>query len=156
MSICIFIISVLIFAIVGFVLGLKYSNREIVKMHMLASKHWALYELAVRWIKNPKRIERYIIEHGYEKVCIYGMSYLGDCLTSTLRDSGIEVICGIDRNVDHLYNPYIPIYRPGDSLPDVDLIIVTTIMYFEQIKSELEVTLGKKTNIVSLEKILYE
>ncbi len=152
--ICILIVSILLF-VAGFVLGLKYSNRETLKMYMLASKHWELYMLAVRWLKNSKSIEAYIINNGYKRICIYGMSYLGDCLASTLRNDGIEVICGIDRNADNLYNPYIPIYSLENSLPEMDLIIVTTIMYFEQIKSDLEIMLGKKIKIVSLEKILY-
>lgn len=141
---------------IGFILGMKYSNKEIIKMHNIALKHWKLYEIAIKWIKKQDNIERYIIQKGYKTVGIYGMSHLGDCLAVTLRERGIEVAYGIDRNADKLYNSYIPIYNITCNLPIVDLIVVTTIMCFEEIKDELEEKFGKEINVVSLEEILAE
>ena len=43
-----------------------------------------------------------------------------------------------------------------DNLPMADLIIVTTIVHFGEIKTELEKKFGKEINIVSLEEILTE
>ena len=84
------------------------------------------------------------------------MSHLGDCLTGTLRKAGIEVLYGIDKNADKLYNQYVEIYNMDDNLPMADLIIVTTIVHFGEIKTELEKKFGKEINIVSLEEILTE
>ncbi|MCI9623122.1 MAG: hypothetical protein HFI23_07280 [Lachnospiraceae bacterium] len=152
---CLGILMVSVCLAVGFALGLKYSNQEVVKMHTLSLKHRGLFEIAVKWIKEPQKIENYLIQKEFKKVSIYGMSYLGDCLTNTLRKDGIEVVCGIDRNADKLYNPYIPIYNLEDELPQADVIIVTTLMYYEQIKSELEMKMNREINIISLEEILY-
>jgi len=146
----------IIFIFIGFILGMKYSNKEIIKMSNISSKHWKLYEIAIRWIRSQENIERYIVQNEYKRVCIYGMSHLGDCLTDALRKVGIEVVYGIDKNADKLYNQYIPIYKLSDNLPTADLIIVTTIMHFEEIKSELEKKFEKEISIVSLEEVLAE
>jgi len=144
----------IIFIFIGFILGMKYSNKEIIKISNISSKHWKLYEIAIRWIRSQENIERYIVQNEYKRVCIYGMSHLGDCLTDALRKVGIEVVYGIDKNADKLYNQYIPIYKLSDNLPTADLIIVTTIMHFEEIKSELEKKFEKEISIVSLEEVL--
>ena len=140
----------------GFFWGLKYYHVEIVKMVNLASKSLELFEIAVWWIKNPQKISEYVNQKKYKKVAIYGMSHLGDCLENTLRSSGIEVVCGIDKNASQLYNPYIPIYNLENKLPVVDVVIITTIICFEQIKHELQGLYGGNIDIVSLEEILYK
>lgn len=149
-------LTVFIFVAIGFILGMKYSNKEIIKISNISSKHWRLYEIAIQWIKRQENIEGYIVRNGYKSVCIYGMSHLGDCLTGTLRKAGIEVLYGIDKNADKLYNQYVEIYNMDDNLPMADLIIVTTIVHFGEIKTELEKKFGKEINIVSLEEILTE
>lgn len=148
------ILIILISHLIGFILGLKYSNKEIIKINNSSLKNRELYETAIRCLKNPEKIVEYVNQKGYKKVCIYGMSYLGECLTDILRKSGIEVICGLDRNADKLYNSYMQIYKIDDNPPIADLIIVTTIRGFSEIKSELERRFDKGINIVSLEMIL--
>ena len=141
--------------IFGFIQGLKYSSRETKKAKDLANKHLELFKLSIRWIKNPRKIVQYIDECGFKKIGIYGMSYFGDCLQEILRESNFEVVYGVDRNARQLYNPYIPIYSMNDDLPIVDMIIVTTIVSFPEIKQGLEEKVGRNVPIVSLENILY-
>lgn len=139
----------------GFVLGLKYSNQEIEKLKNLSTKHLELFKIAVRWIKDSQKIEKYIRDNGYKKIAIYGMSYLGDCLEEILFKSGIGALYGIDKNADKLYNSHIAIYSMESDLTGVDVVVVTTAMYYEQIRSELEMKMGNETTIISLEEILY-
>ena len=156
----IYLILFILFGIVsflfGFFQGLKYSNREIKRAKDLSNKHLELFKLAVRWIKNPQKIVNYLDENGYKRIGIYGMSYLGDCLQEVLRENDIKVVFGVDRNASRLYNPYIPIYEMTDDLPIVDVIIVTTIAFFPEIKQELEEKLDRHTLVISLEDILYQ
>lgn len=140
----------------GFICGLKYYHVEISKMSDLASKRLDLFKIAVWWIKNPQKVKKYVIQNHYKEIAIYGMSYLGDCLENVLRHSGIKVVCGIDRNAGQLYNPYIPIYTLESKLPLADLVIVTTIVCFDQIKQEIQQSYGSDVNVVSLEEILYK
>lgn len=146
--------SIIVF-IMGILLGLKCSSPETVSMRQLSIKRMDLFKLAVKWIKNPEKITNYIRAQGYKRVGVYGMSYLGDCLVETLQKEGIEVIYGIDRNAEKIYNSYVPIYHIEDELPDIDVLIVTAFVSYQQIKKEMEQKMDKNTEIVCLENILY-
>ncbi|MCI8376708.1 MAG: hypothetical protein HFI29_14950 [Lachnospiraceae bacterium] len=154
-------IGLLILAVVfsfffGLFTGLKYSHKEMIRIRELAFKHLELLKITVKWLKNDHKITDYMEGNGYETAAIYGMSYLGECLEAALRKSGKDVLYGIDRNADRLFNAQIPIYTINDELPDVDVMIVTTLLYYEQIKSEIERKMSGKPCIVSLEEILYQ
>jgi len=152
------ILGVIVFIVVfimGILIGLKYSSQETISMQQLSVKNMDLFKIAVKWIKSSGKITDYVKEHGYKRVGIYGMSYLGDCLVDTLYKGKIEIVYGIDRNAEKIYNPYIPVYHIEDELPDVDLIIVTAIASYPQIKHELEMKMKGIADIVSLEYILY-
>lgn len=140
---------------IGFILGMRYSNHEVVKAKNLSDKHLELFKIAVKWIKEPEQMEKFIEENQGKSIGIYGMSYLGDCLQKTLRKGGMTKIYGIDRNASRLYNPDIEIYSIENELPDTDIIIITAFMYFESIKHNLEMKIGKNTNIISLENIFF-
>lgn len=153
-------IGLLILAVIfsfffGLFTGLKYSHKEMIRIRELAFKHLELLKITVKWLKNDQKITEYMEGNGYRTAAIYGMSYLGECLETALRKSGKDVLYGIDRNADRLYNAQIPIYTINDELSDVDVMIVTTMTCFEEIKSELETKMGHKVSIVSLEEILY-
>lgn len=139
----------------GVVYGMKYSSREIINEKKLSAKHLDLLKIAVRWIKEPDKIERYLHKNEYKKIGIYGMSYLGDTLQEILRNRGFEIVYGIDKNADKIYNQNVPIYTLDDELSRVDLIIVTVIDGYEQIKHELEIKFKHKVEIISLDIILY-
>lgn len=140
---------------IGFVLGIRYSNYEIIKAKNLSDKHLELFKIAVKWIKEPEHMEKFIEKNQGKSIGIYGMSYLGDCLQKTFRKGGMTKIYGIDRNASRLYNPDIEIYSMENELPDADIIIITAFIYFESIKRDLEMKIGKNTNIISLENIFF-
>ena len=95
-----------------------------------------------------------MLQNRYESVCVYGMSHMGNCLVDMLKKNGIEVICGIDREAEKLYNPYVPIYSVEEDLPVADVVIVTAISDFGHIKSRLQAKFEEQVKIVSLEEIL--
>lgn len=154
--ICAFLLVVLVAAfMIGFILGLKFSNKETMDMYQLSVKHMEYFKLAIKWIKNPDKIADYMDIHGYTRVGVYGMSYLGDCLVEVLRKQGIKVVYGIDRNAEKIYNPYIPIYHLEDELPSVDIIVVTAVISYQQIKRDLENVVKGAEDIISLEHLLH-
>lgn len=91
--------------------------------------------------------------HGYKKIAIYGMSYAGETLLNELKDSGITVVYGIDKNAASIYAD-IKILPKIDSLEEVDAIVVTAITFFD----EIEKMLAEETDcpVVSLEDVLFE
>ena len=64
------------------------------------------------------------------------MSYIGRVLYEELRQTDLEVVCGIDTNIIDMDT--IPMYKPDDKIPQFELLIVTSITYFEMIKSNMQ------------------
>ena len=90
---------------------------------------------------------------GDKKIAIYGMNYVGNTLLNEFQKSDIQVAYGIDKNANNIFSN-IDIISADDSLKDVDLIVVTAITFYDEIKEEL----CKKIDcpIVCLEDILYD
>lgn len=110
--------------------------------------------LLKRWImQNGENniLQIYLNKNGFKKVALYGMEHLGQCAAYKLADlSGeLELLYGIDGDK---VSSEIEIYRPEDNMPEVDVVIVTLIYEYENLKIELE----KKflCPVVSLEEII--
>ena len=95
----------------------------------------------------------YFKKNGYSNIAIYGLSYIGETLVRELEGSGIVVKYGIDRNADHITADFEMI-TPDEELDEVDVIVVTSISAFDEVKRVLE----QKTDchIISIEDILYD
>ena len=88
----------------------------------------------VKWMKKGQRIEQYMKSNRNKKIAIYGMGFMGDCVVDAIKDAGLNVVCGIDRNAEQLYNCHVPILKPDSDLPVVEIIIVTVLDSYEDIK----------------------
>ena len=95
----------------------------------------------------------YFKEHKYNRIAIYGMSYLGERLLDDLKETEIEVVYGIDRNADSLYSD-VDIISPDDDFMPVDAIVVTATFYFDEICDNLQSKVS--CPIISLEDVLYD
>lgn len=100
-----------------------------------------------------KKLECYFEEKGYKKIAVYGMSYVGVTLVEELKNTKIEVVYGIDKNADNIAS-IIDIITLKDEMKEVDAIVVTAIVFYEDIKRQLR----EKANcpVISLEDILYD
>jgi len=82
----------------------------------------------------------YLLKNNIQKVAIYGMNYLGNRLYAELRNSGVEVIFGIDRNA---VIADIPIYKFEDltalEMDKAELVIVTAVDAFQDIDMQISV-----------------
>ena len=80
------------------------------------------------------------------------MSYLGERLLDELKDTGIVVRYGIDKNAQNIYAD-VEIKSLDDELPEVDAIVVTAVYFFDEIEEEL----SKRVEypIISLEDVVY-
>lgn len=132
-----------------------YEECKVEKKQKLADKHLLILQDLNQWLiikQQKKSIKPFFDEHKYQKIAIYGMSYLGERLYDDLKPLGIEVVYAVDRNAINLYAE-VPIYEPSDNLPEVDAIIVTSTFFFDEIQREL--ALKVDFPIISLEDILY-
>lgn len=138
-------------AVVGKSLDKKVNNWK-----KMSDKHLSLFLMMNQWIKvkqEGKNLEKYFLDNNYHTVAVYGMSYAGETLVDELKGSNIKVLYGIDKKADNIYSD-IEIVSPEDNLQAVDVIVVTSITFFDEIEKVLE----KKVDcpIISLEDILYE
>lgn len=150
------IISILIAGSVGAIGASINAKKKVAEKQMLADKHLALFLLMNQWVGIKQReesIAEYLVNKGYHKIAIYGMSYVGETLVCELKNSEVNVMCAIDKNAEQIYSE-VNIITSDDNIPDVDAIVVTAITAFD----EIEEILSAKTNadILSIEDILYE
>lgn len=125
------------------------------KSKKMSDKHLALFLMMNQWVKvkqDGKNLSEYFKKNGYQKIAIYGMSYAGQTLVDELKDTGIEVAYGIDRN-DSIYAD-VEVYSVEDDLAEVDAVVVTAITFFDVIEENLSEKLS--CPIISLEDVLYE
>lgn len=121
-----------------------------------SKKHLALYVMMNDWVKikqEGKNLKDYFEKHNYKNIAIYGMSYAGETLVNELRNTGINVKYGIDKNANRIYST-VEVVTMDDELEAVDAIVVTAITYFD----EIEDALCEKIDcpIISLEDVLCE
>ena len=139
------------------ILGTRwYMNKELDRVSKYSDKHLKLFLMMNQWVKvrqKGKKLECYFEEKGYKKIAVYGMSYVGVTLVEELKNTKIEVVYGIDKNADNIAT-IIDIITLKDEMKEVDAIVVTAIVFYEDIKRQLR----EKANcpVISLEDILYD
>lgn len=151
--------SAILFVAGGFVGGLLQENMEKSdRQTQLKSykKYECLYHLMHQWMTVNEMgisLPGLLAAFGYKNIAIYGMADIGKHLYHALQESEIKVCYCIDRGKSGLYKD-TEIKKPEENLEEVDAVIVTAIMDFEEIKEYLQ----KKTDsaVISLEEILYE
>lgn len=134
----------------------KMASEKITRTKAMSDKHLELFKMMTQWVQvkqEGKNLTSYFEENGYKKIAIYGMSYAGETLVNELKDSGITVAYGIDKNSDFIFSD-LKIVTMEDDLEKVDAIVVTAITFFD----EIEKALSEKTDcpVISLEEILYD
>lgn len=136
----------LIFILVGILLGLListlYWKRYLGNINENYHKILSYYFILNDWLSNQTygyKVDDFFIKNNYSTIAIYGMKELGLLLYDKLEKTDINVKYVIDKNPE-IVTKKIKCYRPTDSLPDVDAIIVTASYYFSDIRKQLEHT----------------
>lgn len=79
----------------------------------------------------------YFRKRGIQTVAIYGMGRIGRLIYDKLRKNGeIDVLYAIDKSLPLFFD--LPVFKPTDSLPETDCIIVSINSQFGDIKTQLE------------------
>ncbi len=99
-----------------------------------------------------KRVSEYLLSHSCYKVAVYGIGDMGLQLIRELKDSSVKIVCAIDKS-KRSFCENIPIVTLEDSvLNDVDVLIVTAIFDYEEIRKNVSSSISCK--IISLEDII--
>ena len=151
---CIVTAVVMVFAI-GNVMEWIYEEKRMDVWENNYRKSEAYNRMYIQWLslkQEGKNLAEYLEFNGYKSVAIYGMSAPGERLIEELEDTDIEIRYVVDRNADNIATR-LPKYKPDDSLPEVDVMVVTAILAFQGIQEDME----KKVSfpIISLEDMIY-
>ena len=118
-------------------------------------KFVSYFNILERWMQlkeEGKGIDNFFSDYNYEKIVIYGMAHMGNHLVRELENSSVKIVCGIDRRAVMIYGKF-PVITLNENIPDADVVIVTPVFDFENIKESLK---GKvKCPIISLEDVIY-
>lgn len=154
-KVCISILFVIIGAIFGAYIVGKNILKRLDKIRMNSEKYLALFLLMIQWFKTKqkgKSVSAFLNEEGIKNIAIYGMGYTGEILIEELKNTGINVLYGIDRNASSITSS-VDVVSINDNFKTVDAIIVTAITFFDEIYKELSPKVD--CPIISLEDIIY-
>lgn len=99
------------------------------------------------------RLSGWLLEKNFREIGVYGYGMLGRHFLKELENEPVKVRYLIDQKKNSLHAS-LPVYLPGEKLPEADAVVVTAVFYFDEICRELE-RKGIR-NIVSLEQIIEE
>lgn len=140
---------------------ISLTNRRglIMQTYRQAEKHRIYYELTYEWMNaviTGRSIADWIVKNGYRTVAIYGMSESGQMVYWDLcKCRDLQVRYGLDRR-SNIESKELKIYNI-DSCPEpVELIIVTAVIAFEGIKSEISEKLDFSCKVISLIQLIEE
>lgn len=134
----------------------RIYKKQIAKEQQMSDKHLELFKMMNQWVRvkqEGKNLSSYFEKNNYKTIAIYGMSYAGETLIEELRGTNIEVLYAIDQQANRIFAD-IDIITPVDELRKVDVVVITAITFFDEIKDELSKIVDY--DIISLEDILYE
>lgn len=130
--------------------------KKILDKQLLSDKHLALVKMMNQWLRVKqvgKNLASNFEKNGYNKIAIYGMSYAGEALVRELEGTKVKVAYGIDKNANSI-SADIDVVTIEDDLTEVDVVVVTAICSFNEIKDKLMSKMP--CPVISLEDILYE
>ena len=138
--------------------NLKIESSDYTALHLSkqVQKFQLLYHTAAQWLKHEtlgKSIVRCLHKHGIRNVAIYGFSDLGECLYHLLVRTNIEIKYILDKRGKQMFSKNLLIKTPNETLEMVDIVIVTALADFVEIKTELA---RKGLRAVSLVEMLFE
>lgn len=153
------ILEFLLTGTIGFIVGgaviWSIFGEVIKKDNHTLKKITGYYHLLNQWValkQKKKTVADFFRQNNYKTVAIYGMKELGERLLDELEDTEIVVKCIIDQDAIAI-DKSIQVLHPDDTIPDVDVIVVTASYYFGEIVRKME---GKIYNdIVSIDDVVY-
>lgn len=109
-----------------------------------------------QWIAVKQRnisFDSWFIENQFKKIAVYGMGRIGQLFINEMADSNVKICFGIDKGQTAGVSQ-VKVVHPQDEFDEADLIVVTAMAEFAEIKRSLK----KKVPcpVVSLEDIIYE
>lgn len=143
-------------AMAGAVVGGWWTSKLVERNKQLSDKYLALFLLMDKWMglnEQNKNLSSFFKDNNYKRIAVYGMGRVGERLIKELESSDIQVRYAIDKNIKNS-DQKIKIITPEEQLPEVDVIVVTAITFFDEIKDNLKEKID--CPVISLEDVIDE
>lgn len=149
-----FLVTLLASFKAGIIIDQNRQEEKILLVEERADKNAMIIKVFNLWMackQQNRSIINFFERNNIHEIAIYGMHYLGERVMDELRGSEVVVKYVIDKRVNNI-NADIEAVEPGDSLKEVDAIIVTPVFYFDEIERQLNEKV--KCPIISLEDVI--
>lgn len=150
------ILSALVWDVIGAGIVAKRMLNKRQEIQEMSDKHFALFLMINQWVKvkqEGKFLAKYFRRTGYKNIAVYGMSYVGETFVNESKKTDIKISYGIDKKAGSIYEN-INVVSLYDELKNVDIIVVTAVTFFDEIKENLLERVD--CPIISLGDILYD
>lgn len=127
----------------------------VVELEKKWQKSVLFYWILTRWMDwkiKGKSIADIFRKQDWHQAAVYGYAELGQLLCKELSGGGVQISYVLDKRVKDSGIKDLPVYVPQRGLPPVDVIVVTAVYYFDEIKEEL-LQMGYQ-NIISFRTLL--
>ena len=94
------------------------------------------YDALIFIDEHSSQANALIFNQGIQTVAIYGMGYVGQKLLKVLQYMNIQICYGIDKNSFEVVDG-VRIIKPEDVLTDMDIVLVTPELYYDEIANNL-------------------
>ncbi len=118
-------------------------------------KFTSLYFLLDFWMQameEQKEIASFFIKNNYQNIAIYGMGAIGKHIKKQLEKQNFHILYSINRNEIKYNNFNYNLFKDINKIPKADVIVVTPIMEYKEIKEKLEKITSSK--IISIEEVI--
>lgn len=117
-----------------------YDQSNIDKSCLDGLKVSSKYNFVKLWLNlklNDNAIGKYLLNHGYNEVAIYGFGVRGKMVYKELLQDGISVPYVIDRNAEQMQEPGIKVINPDEDFPKCDLVVISVERGYSDIYKSL-------------------
>lgn len=158
MMVCFFLVTVLIVENLFFIKILRQRSDLLNQSYRMTEKFQIYFEVTTEWCignMKGKRVSEWIQKNGYTDIAIYGMGALGKMLFMELQDNeDVHVKYGLDRS--KIQTDGICVYNLNEPVEKVELIVVTAVTAYEEIKKEIEEKIEFSCRVISLVQLVEE
>lgn len=119
-----------------------------------AAKNEVYLSVFDKWMSINRKcsVNEFLQKKGISKVALYGWGTFSKQLVEEFSESGIEIVCIIDKDTRVNTRNY-PLHKPDDVIPDCDIVIVCSFYYYYEIMKN---KYNWYLKAVSFEKLLQE
>lgn len=112
---------------IGYILGSYIQNQKRILFQSDVQSRLSIYKMWLEKIHKGESVAEFIAEKKYNSVAIYGLGKLGVSLINELKGKEINVTYIIDQRAEEIFYKDIAVYPFSDHLPEVDVVIITTV-----------------------------